>query len=165
MSWAGLPPGEQKEAGGVLTLRSHSEKATITCSSCGHQFEVEVWFIVDASERPDLRQEVLDERLNVVSCPQCHEEGILDVPVLYHDPEREFLFFALPAREMEVTGEEELRELVATLLSVLLQSIPEEERKPYLNTVRVVRGLPALSLMVQRAEADWEESEKGEEQG
>ena len=142
--------------------RSHSERATVTCGSCGQQFEVEVWFIVDAAERPDLREEVLEERLNVVSCPQCHEEGMIDVPVLYHDPEREFLFFALPSREMEVTGEEELRELVATLLSILLNSIPEGERKPYLNTVRVVRGLPALSPAVRRAEADWEASREEE---
>ena len=143
--------------------RSHSEKATITCGSCGQQFEVEVWFIVDAAERPDLREDLLEERLNTVSCPHCHEQGVLDVPVLYHDPEKEFLFFALPARDMEETDEAELRELVSTILSFLLQSIPEEERKPYLNTVRVVRGLPALAMVVQRAETDWEAEHQSKE--
>jgi len=143
--------------------RSYSEKTTITCDSCGQQFEVEVWLIVDAAERPDLREELLEERLNLVSCPHCHEEGILDVPVLYHDPLREFLVFALPSGEIGVESEGELRELIWAVLSFLLQSIPEEERKPYLNTVRVVRGLPALAIAVRSAEADWEESQSQEE--
>lgn len=164
-SWEGgeLSEGPPKEsAGGVLILaRSHSEKVAVTCGSCGEKFEVEVWFIIDAVERPDLRQELFEERLNIVSCPRCHEEGVLDVPVLYHDPEREFLFFALPARDLGEADEAELRELLSTILSFLLQSIPEEERKPYLNTIRVVRGLPALAMAVQRAEADWEAERRG----
>ncbi len=135
--------------------RSYSEKAPIPCSACGEEFEVEVWFIVDASERPDLREALLSQQLNVVSCPHCGQKGLVDVPILYHDPDHEFVFFALPTEGLE-EDEARLRSLITTALAFLLQSIPEEERKPYLNTVRVVRGMPALATAVKRAEAEFE---------
>lgn len=69
---------------------------TLTCS-CGRMFHADLHDAVNVTAEPELRECIMDHRLNVVECPRCHRECYVDKPFLYHDMERELLLYIYPA--------------------------------------------------------------------
>ncbi|HEY0736155.1 MAG TPA: CpXC domain-containing protein [Herpetosiphonaceae bacterium] len=132
--------------------RSHNQTADLSCPSCGQPFSAEVWLVVDRQERPDLVRLILDGELNVARCPHCGAEGGINHPLLFHDGERKQVLVAMP---LTVQGPEAARELVGELLKRLLESLPEEERQPYLGEIEMVPELDGLrSLLIEQALAE-----------
>lgn len=112
---------------------SYSEQTVLTCPSCGKSFEAEVWTLVDTAERPDLLQALQDETLDRVSCPHCGYSGPSGAPLLLHDRQQRRVYFAVPPD----VAEHRWRERAQELLYVLVGSLPEEARLPYLGDVQV----------------------------
>ncbi|GIW00774.1 CpXC domain-containing protein [Roseiflexus sp.] len=112
---------------------SYAELASLTCPVCRTSFEAEIWTIVDARERPDLAGMLLSGELNMVTCPQCGHQADAGGPLLVHDPDGRRVYFAAPADAPEHVWRERAREL----LYVLVGSLPEEARLPYLGDVQV----------------------------
>lgn len=132
--------------------RSHNQTADLSCPTCGQPFSAEVWLVVDRQERPDLVRLLLDGELNVARCPHCGAEGGINHPLLFHDGERKQVLVAMP---LTVQGPEAARELVGELLQRLLESLPEEERQPYLGEIEMVPELDGLrSLLIEQALAE-----------
>lgn len=132
--------------------RSHNQTADLSCPTCGQPFSAEVWLVVDRQERPDLVRLLLDGELNVARCPHCGAEGGINHPLLFHDGERKQVLVAMP---LTVQGPEAARELVGELLQRLLESLPEEERQPYLGEIEMVPELDGLrSLLIEQAMAE-----------
>ncbi|HEY0602422.1 MAG TPA: CpXC domain-containing protein [Herpetosiphonaceae bacterium] len=132
--------------------RSHNQTADLSCPTCGQPFSAEVWLVVDRQERPDLVRLILDGELNVARCPHCSAEGGINHPLLFHDGERKQVLVAMP---LTVQGPEAARELVGELLKRLLESLPAEERQPYLGEIEMVPELDGLrSLLIEQALAE-----------
>ncbi|MFQ3630245.1 CpXC domain-containing protein [Roseiflexus sp.] len=112
---------------------SYAELASLICPVCRVPFEAEIWTILDARERPDLADMLLSGELNVVTCPQCGHQADAGGPLLVHDPDGRRVYFAAPADAPEHVWRERAQEL----LYVLVGSLPEEARLPYLGDVQV----------------------------
>lgn len=112
---------------------SYAELASLMCPVCRAPFEAEIWTLLDARERPDLADMLLSGELNVVTCPQCGHQADAGGPLLVHDPDGRRVYFAAPADAPEHVWRERAQEL----LYVLVGSLPEEARLPYLGDVQV----------------------------
>lgn len=72
----------------------------IPCVRCGAATEWNVVISLNGGRRPDLRQEILDDRFQWVTCPQCGAVQRLDEPFVYIDFERKQWITCFPtARE------------------------------------------------------------------
>ncbi len=132
--------------------RSQHETADLTCPTCGKLFTADVWLVVDRQERPDLVRLIMDGDLNIARCPHCSTEGGVNHPLLFHDGAHEQVLVALP---LTVKGPEAARELVGELLQRLLDTLPEDERKPYLGEIEMVPELDGLrALLIEQTLAD-----------
>ncbi len=63
---------------------SFSQTASLTCPQCGQTFSAEVWFIVDADERPDLAERIRAGTLHTLTCPDVHQEMLHASPIYHH---------------------------------------------------------------------------------
>lgn len=113
---------------------SFSQTANLQCPQCGQHFSVEVWLIVDATERPDLAERCRAGKIHEVVCPQGHA-GMLGAPLLYHDSARQKLILALPPEVDEQRARQLNAQLAGQLRSSLTEPIPD-----YLNETQVVPG-------------------------
>ncbi|MBK9710519.1 MAG: hypothetical protein IPO81_04155 [Kouleothrix sp.] len=127
---------------------SYSERARLTCPACLAPFDADVWILVEAAERPDLAQALRDGALNTVACPHCGHEGPAGAPLLFHDASSRRVYFAVPA-DVE---EHAWRERAQSLLYLLVGSIPEEERRPYLGDVQVEHEVDGVRRAILRRE-------------
>ncbi|MFO7166704.1 MAG: CpXC domain-containing protein [Chloroflexota bacterium] len=125
---------------------SYAENAALDCPACGAHFDAEVWNLVDAAERPDLVELLRAGELNVVVCPQCGHRGPAGAPLLLHDPEARRVYFAAPAG----AAEHQVREMAQGLLYLLVGSLPEEARLPYLGDLQVEQELEGVRRAIER---------------
>lgn len=125
---------------------SLNEPVELQCPRCGHSFVSTVWRVVDAAERPDLRELVLLGRLNTFRCPSCGQEGGIQVALLYHDAAHEAVLLALPAGEMD---EAAVRTLADPLVEALHQAVPEQDRRPYLYNVQLAGSMDGLAAEIR----------------
>lgn len=63
------------------------------CRHCGTEADVPAWNIINTSENPELKQELLEGRLFIWTCPACGTGNLLKYPLLYHDPEGKLLLW------------------------------------------------------------------------
>lgn len=104
--------------------------ATVSCPSCGTRFQTPVEQILDVRVDPEVRNRILSGRVNVAVCPSCGTAGMLNLPFIYHDPEKEVALLYLP---VEVgNGEVERQQVAGRLTRQLMDSLPQEERRGYL---------------------------------
>ncbi|NJN19227.1 MAG: hypothetical protein HC822_24725 [Oscillochloris sp.] len=125
---------------------SYQEPAQLTCPACGADFAASVWLILDAGEQPAAVDLLLQGELNQVHCPDCGNIGPAGAPLLYHDAAgRQVIFAPTPG-----AAEHELRDQARDLHAVLVGSIPEEQRRPYLADVDIAQDLDGIALKLRR---------------
>lgn len=71
-------------------------KALHPCSHCGSEEEVVIWDIVDAEQDPDLKERLLQKKLQVAECQNCGEEQLLALPLLYVDSKLDLVYYYCP---------------------------------------------------------------------
>ncbi len=59
----------------------------VTCPKCSTAQQMKLWSTVNVTLDPHLRDEVLEQRLNVFFCTHCDYRGSVDASLLYHDME------------------------------------------------------------------------------
>jgi len=104
--------------------------ATVACPACGTRFQTPVEQILDVRVSPEVKNRLLSGGVNVAMCPACGNGGALNVPFIYHDPEKEVALLFLPFGIGN--GEVERQKLAGQLTRQLMDAIPQEERKGYL---------------------------------
>lgn len=104
--------------------------ASITCPRCQTPFTARVHDIVDVGREPGLKQALLQGQVNVATCPSCGQTGMLALPFLYHDPDKDLLLIFLPDQLSMKPEERERR--IGSLVNKLMDTIPPEKRKAYL---------------------------------
>jgi hypothetical protein len=125
---------------------SRTEQFTLTCPSCAARFAADLWTLIDAGERPDLRDMLLEGQLNRAGCLRCGEEFLPSTAVLLHDPAARLVYFAVPSD----TAEHVWREQAQSLLYELVAHLPEEQRLPYLGDVQLEQELDGVRRALQR---------------
>ncbi len=111
---------------------SQTFELQLTCPRCGTEFETTGHTLVDTTDEADAEVlwQLQNGTLNVATCPNCSAAGLVPVPVLLHDAERELLLAMVPsAQEMD---EETLAQTVGPILQSFISSVPEEQQAEYL---------------------------------
>lgn len=104
--------------------------ATVSCPSCGTRFQAPIEQILDVRVDPSTKNRVLSGSVNVAVCPSCGTGGALNLPFIYHDPEREVALLYLPIDSGPT--EVERQRVAGRLTRQLMDAMPLEERKGYL---------------------------------
>lgn len=134
--------------------RSFAETVELTCAGCRSAFSDKIWLIVDAAERPDLVERIVDQTLHVAQCPNCGTEQPFDAPVLFHAAAEQLLIFAAAEQSTPSKDQQVAQQLGQRLIS----AIPIAERATYLTSAHIVTGVDGL----RRVLLD-EESSAGDE--
>ncbi len=101
----------------------------IQCPNCGAQFQTPLRSVIDVGQQPELRQAFLAGQVNLAVCPKCGTGGILEVPLVYHDPAAEFLAVYFP-QQLNIP-ELEKQKMIGELTQALMRSLPADQRKGY----------------------------------
>jgi hypothetical protein len=125
---------------------AYQEQAQLTCPACGADFEAPVWLILDAQEQPAAAEALRRGELNTVACPACGNSGPAGAPLLYHDGAARRVIFA-PAPG---AAEHEIRDQARELHALLVGSIPEDQRRPYLADVDIAQDLAGVAHLLRR---------------
>jgi hypothetical protein len=92
----------------------------IACPTCGDASDVTLHDAINVQSDPDLRVELMENRLNTVRCPACGYHFRVDKPLLYSDPERRLMIYWFPASDQDLErGEKEFRDSIWRLTSVV----------------------------------------------
>jgi hypothetical protein len=139
--------------------------ARVTCPNCQTQFQVPIEQILDVQADPEAKVRVLNGLVNLAVCPNCRTGGTLNLPFLYHDPEKELALVYMP---MEA-GRDDLQrqQAIGKLTGAVMNSLPPEQRKGYLlqpqvfltmenlfNRVLEADGVTPEMIAAQKAKAD-----------
>jgi hypothetical protein len=131
------------------------QTVSVPCPLCGRRFAAQVQTIVDVGQDPEAKSKLLRGQINVATCPQCGNAGMLNVPFVYHDPDKELLLCFLPP-ELNLKGDEQ-HKFVGDMTNRLLSHLPPEKRKGYLLQPKTFLSLQGLLDEVVRAEGITEE--------
>ncbi len=110
-------------------IMAETQAVPITCPKCGNQYQTPIRSVIDVGQQPQLRQAFLSGQVNVAVCPKCRAGGLLEVPLVYHDPAAEFLAVYFPP-QLNVPEAEKQR-LIGEMTQGLMRSLPAEQRKGY----------------------------------
>ena len=105
-------------------------KVQTSCPRCKSPVTVELEQVFDLNVDPQAKQRLLSGQVNVVQCPSCGYNGMLGTPIVYHDPEKGFLFTYVPS-ELGLPVNEQER-LIGPLINQVVNRLPPEKRKAYL---------------------------------
>ena len=99
---------------------SEQRSYKINCPQCKHVSEVRLYESINVKTDPALREALMHNRINQVTCAGCGFTFRVDKQVIYSDPDRRLLIFWLPAKEDGWAAAEDrfgvwLREMGATL--------------------------------------------------
>ena len=137
----------------------------VKCPVCQQPFTMQLEQIVDVGSEPTAKNRLLAGQLNLAVCPNCGNGGMLDAPLLYHDPAHEMLLTYMP---MELNIPSDQREqMIGGLTRELMSRIPAEARKGYLfnpqpvltmdsllDSILQADGVPAEVLELQRKQSE-----------
>ncbi|NCC33301.1 MAG: hypothetical protein EOM24_14985 [Chloroflexia bacterium] len=125
---------------------AYQEPEAFVCPDCGADFEAPVWLILDAQEEPAAVAALLEGTLNLVTCPACQRRGPAGAPLLFHDGlARRVIFAPAPGLPEHAWGEQ-----ARALHAVLVGSIPDEARRPYLTDVDIAQDLAGIAHLLRR---------------
>ncbi len=101
-----------------------------TCPKCRQPVLVEVQQSFDTSEDPLAKQKLLSNAVNVLHCPSCGYQGMLAVPIVYHDSAKELLLTFFPPDLRTPVNEQERQ--IGPMIKRIIDNLPQEKRKAYL---------------------------------
>jgi len=129
--------------------------AHVTCPNCQNRFQAQVEQVIDVKETPQAKSRVINGAINVGRCPHCQWQGSLNVPFLYHDPEKELALVFMPMQTAQ--GDMERQQAIGKLTREAMDTLPAEERKAYLLQPQVFLSQDNLIDKVLKAEGVTEE--------
>jgi hypothetical protein len=122
----------------------------IRCPNCSTAFLVDVRTVIDVGQEPELKEQFLRGELNHAECPQCHTGGLLNTPLIYHDPTKSLLLAYVPS-ELGLSAQDQER-TIGTLVNAVMNEMPAEQRKAYFFSPRTVLTYDGLFEAVLEGE-------------
>ena len=83
--------------------RHHIEK--VTCPSCHHEGDFELWDSINTALDPEMKEKVLNQSIFLYTCPSCGKTFRLDYSTLYHQMEDLIMIYLVSESEVEKTYE------------------------------------------------------------
>ena len=123
--------------------KHHIEK--VTCPSCHHEGDFEVWDSINTVLDPEMKEKVLNQSIFLYTCPNCGETFRLNYPTLYHQMEDLVMIYLVPESEVEKTYEMFYGE----------NALADYRTEKYLN--RIVKLLAADSILKNNPAIDFDE--------
>ena len=105
-------------------------KTQTNCPNCKQPVVLDVQQVFDVSQDPLAKQKLLTNAVNFMQCPSCGYQGMVAVPIVYHDPEKELLLTFFPPDLNKTVNEQEQE--IGPLINRILDKLPQEKRKAYL---------------------------------
>lgn len=105
-------------------------KTQVNCPSCRQPVVVEVQQVFDVAEDALAKQKILSNAVNFLRCPNCGYQGMLGVPLIFHDPENELLLTFFPPDLNKTINEQEKQ--IGPMINRIIDHLPQEQRKAYL---------------------------------
>jgi len=136
------------------------QRTQVTCPNCRTPFQAEVEQILDVRVDPAAKARLLSGNLNIVQCPACGFQGQLNLPMVYHDPEKELLLTYTPA-DLSVNKNDQ-EALLGRLINQIVNSLPAEERKAYLLQPQAVLTLQGLAERILEGDGITREEIEGQ---
>jgi hypothetical protein len=88
----------------------------LRCPSCSKEFEADLHDSINRAENPELRDALVENRVNTVTCPGCSFGFRVDKDLLYHDPEGRFMVYWNATGEARIVeAQREFQMLLAAL--------------------------------------------------
>jgi len=125
-------------------------RTQVNCPQCRQPIVADVQQIFDVGANPEDKQIFLSGAHNVAQCPHCGYQGMLAMPLVYHDPEKELLLTFFPP-EMGLPMQEQER-AIGPLIKRVVDDLPQEKRKGYIFNPRSM--LTMQSMLETVLEAD-----------
>ena len=122
----------------------------VSCPSCRTQYTAPVQNVIDAGRDPRLKTMLLQGQLNLGVCPQCGASGMLGIPLVYHDAEKELLLCLTP-QELHAT-ENERQRAIGEMSNAIINSLTPDQRKGYLLQPRVFLTFQTLVEAILEAD-------------
>lgn len=105
-------------------------KTQTHCPNCKQPVIVDIQQVFDVSQDPLAKQKLLTNVVNFMQCPSCGYQGMVAVPIVYHDPEKELLLTFFPPDLNKPIIEQE--KIIGPLINRILDQLPQEQKKAYL---------------------------------
>lgn len=132
----------------------------IQCPNCGYTINATVENLINVSQTPQLKAQLLSGRVNAVQCTNCGVVSTVAAPLLYHDSDKELLISFMP---MELgLPKEQQEKIIGDLMRQLTSQLPQNAIKGYLFQPR--HALTMQGLVDQILQADGVTPEMMEEQ-
>jgi CpXC protein len=107
---------------------SQQKGYNIRCPQCGRDQDVELYESINVQTAPELKQKLLANELNAVTCVQCKLTFRVDKPLLYNDPERRLMIYLVPMAEADYEeGERQFTDSLHRLNHLLPDTVPAPE--------------------------------------
>jgi len=68
----------------------------IECPKCGKKENIDVWSTINVQINPEVKEEVVEGKINRLHCSICGFESVVPTNLLYHDMEKEFCVYFFP---------------------------------------------------------------------
>jgi len=101
-----------------------------SCPACKQSVVVEIQQVFDMAQDKLAKQKLLSNASNLMQCPSCGYQGMVAIPIIYHDPEKEMLLTFFPPDLHTPVNEQEMQ--VGPLINKIMNDLPQEKRKAYL---------------------------------
>jgi hypothetical protein len=125
-------------------------RTQVACPNCRMPVTTSLEQVFDVSQDPSAKQRFLSGRFNLIDCPNCHYQGQVSSPLLYHDPDKELLMSLVP---MELgLPQMEQEKLLGRLMNEVISKLPPEKRKGYLLNPKPAFTLQGMLERVLEAE-------------
>ncbi len=140
----GRTPGE---AGGAATVPGGLQ---VRCPRCQTPFAAQIVNVIDVRQHPQLKAALLSGLLNRAECPGCGAVSVLNVPLVYHDPDKELLLVLVPA-ELNLPADQQQR-MIGGLVQAIMSHVPAEQRKGYFLRPQTILSMQRLVETVLEAD-------------
>lgn len=104
----------------------------IQCPKCKCQQDQVLYDSLDVGKEPDLRKQLLENRLNRVTCDACGFEFYVDKNLLYHDSREGWMIYLSPSTQEK--SDEAIREFDQVLVD-MKALLPSGQKMPSVDLV------------------------------
>lgn len=109
---------------------SQKSTYTITCPECSAEQTVELMESINLATDPDLRDLLMQNRINHVVCDACGFEFRVDKTMVYNDPIRSFMIYCVPEADAE---EAVVSRIVQEAMTRASADLPEDVTPPTIH--------------------------------
>jgi hypothetical protein len=100
------------------------------CPRCRQPILAQVEQLFDVNVDPQAKQRLLSGQANYAHCQSCGYEGMLSIPIVYHDASKELLLTYFPP-ELGIAVNEQER-MIGPLITQTVNRLKPEQRKAYI---------------------------------